>query len=63
MDAGEVTDAPKIRLGISRCLLGQPCLRPPHVPHERGTELVIEFIEKHWCPTILSDDLLQIHGK
>ena len=34
--------------------------RPPHVPHERGTELVVEFIEKHWCPTVLSDDLLQV---
>jgi len=37
--------------------------RPPHVPHERGTELVVEFIEKHWCPTILSDDLLQISNR
>jgi nicotinamidase-related amidase len=35
--------------------------RPPHVSHERGTELVIEHIEKHWCPSVLSDDLLKIH--
>ena len=34
--------------------------RPPHVPHERGTELVVEFIEKHWCPSALSDDLLKV---
>lgn len=31
---------------------------PPYVSHEAGTQLVIEFIEKHWCPTILSDDLI-----
>jgi len=30
----------------------------PFVTHERGTELVIEHIEKHWCPTITSDALL-----
>jgi len=29
----------------------------PHVSHFRGTELVIEHIEKHWCPTITSADL------
>jgi nicotinamidase-related amidase len=33
--------------------------RPPHVSHERGTGLVIEHIEKHWCPTVLSADLLK----
>lgn len=32
--------------------------RPPYVSHEAGTALVIGFIEKHWCPTISSDDLL-----
>jgi nicotinamidase-related amidase len=31
----------------------------PHVSHSRGTELVIEHIEKYWCPTILSSDLVQ----
>ena len=31
--------------------------QPPFVSHTRGTELVIEHIEKYWCPTILSDDL------
>jgi len=35
--------------------------RPPHVPHDRGTELVVEFIEKHWCPSVTSDDLLAVH--
>ena len=30
----------------------------PYVSHEEGTKLVIEHIEKHWCPTVLSEDLL-----
>jgi nicotinamidase-related amidase len=34
--------------------------QPPHVSHTRGTELVIEHIEKHWCPTVLSEDLLEV---
>lgn len=29
----------------------------PFVNHARGTELVIEHIEKYWCPTVLSADL------
>jgi len=32
--------------------------RSPYVSHERGTELVVEYIEKFWCPTVSSDDLL-----
>jgi nicotinamidase-related amidase len=32
-----------------------PALKPT-VSHFRGTELVIEHIEKHWCPTITSTD-------
>jgi nicotinamidase-related amidase len=32
---------------------------PPNVSHERGTELVIEHIEKYWCPTILSSDVVR----
>ncbi|MFB3882483.1 MAG: isochorismatase [Armatimonadota bacterium] len=32
--------------------------RSPFVSHDEGTRLVIEHIEKHWCPTVLSDDLL-----
>lgn len=34
----------------------------PHVSHERGTELVIEHIEKYWCPSVLSTDLAQAMG-
>lgn len=30
----------------------------PQVSHVRGTELVVEHIEKYWCPTITSSDLL-----
>ncbi len=30
----------------------------PLVPHVRGTELVVEHIEKHWCPTITSTEFL-----
>jgi hypothetical protein len=29
----------------------------PFVPHHRGTELVVEHIERHWCPTITSTAL------
>jgi nicotinamidase-related amidase len=31
---------------------------PPYVSHEEGTELVVGFIEKFWCPTVSSDQLL-----
>jgi nicotinamidase-related amidase len=34
--------------------------QPPYVSHARGTELVIEHIERHWCPTILGTDLTQV---
>ncbi len=30
----------------------------PFVTHERGTELVVEHIERHWCPTVESKALL-----
>jgi nicotinamidase-related amidase/type 1 glutamine amidotransferase len=30
----------------------------PFVSHFTGTDLVVEHIEKHWCPTIASTDLL-----
>src|SRR5262249_9390263 len=30
----------------------------PFVSHDEGTGLVIQHIEKHWCPSILSTDLL-----
>jgi len=32
---------------------------PPHVSHDAGTQLVIEYIEKYWCPTTASADLLR----
>ena len=31
--------------------------RPPGVDHFTGTDLVIEHVEKHWCPTFTSTDL------
>jgi nicotinamidase-related amidase len=31
---------------------------PPYVSHAEGTRLVIEYIEKFWCPTISSEDLI-----
>lgn len=33
---------------------------PPYVSHEEGTELVIGYIEKFWCPTVSSDQLLEV---
>ncbi len=30
----------------------------PFVTHKKGTELIIEFIEQNWCPTIESKSLL-----
>ena len=32
--------------------------KPPYVPHEEGTRLVVEYIEKFWCPTVSSEELL-----
>ena len=29
----------------------------PYVPHDRGTELVVEHIELYWCPSILGEEL------
>jgi len=31
----------------------------PFVSHDEGTELVIQHIEKHWCPTVLSKEFLK----
>jgi hypothetical protein len=31
--------------------------RPPGVSHFAGTELVIEHVEKYWCPTCSSADV------
>lgn len=34
--------------------------QPPYVSHTRGTEMVIEHIEKYWCPSILGEDLTRV---
>ena len=31
---------------------------PPYVSHDEGTQFVIGYIEKFWCPSVSSDDLL-----
>lgn len=36
--------------------------RPPYVSHEEGTRLVVEYIEKFWCPTALSGAVLRGDG-
>ena len=30
----------------------------PHVSHHAGTALVVEHVERHWCPSVLSSELL-----
>jgi len=30
---------------------------PPHVDHDRGTALVVEHIERYWCPSVAALDL------
>lgn len=37
----------------------------PFVPHDRGTDLVVAHVEKFWCPSILSGDILgdKAHAK
>lgn len=34
--------------------------QPPYVSHARGTELVVEHIERYWCPSIESRDLTRV---
>lgn len=31
--------------------------RPPYVSHDEGTQLVIGYIERFWCPTVASDEI------
>ena len=31
----------------------------PYVSHDQGTQLVIEYIERYWCPSTLGTDLAQ----
>jgi nicotinamidase-related amidase len=35
----------------------------PYVSHADGTELVIQHIEKYWCPTALSQDIMAAKAK
>jgi nicotinamidase-related amidase len=35
---------------------------PPYVSHDEGTRLVVEYIEKFWCPSVVSDDLVVRNG-
>ncbi|MCL4541643.1 MAG: isochorismatase [Chloroflexi bacterium] len=53
-----------VRWGISVALVRDltdamydPAL-PPYVSHAQGTELVISYIEKFWCPTVAGELLL-----
>jgi len=32
--------------------------QPPYVSHEEGTRLVVEYIEKFWCPSVTSDQIV-----
>ena len=32
--------------------------KAPYVSHDAGTQLVIEYIEKFWCPSLVSQDIL-----
>ena len=34
--------------------------QPPFVSHARGTEIVVEHIEKYLCPSIMSVDLTHV---
>lgn len=34
--------------------------QPPFVSHARGTEMVIEHIERYWCPSISGEDLAKV---
>jgi nicotinamidase-related amidase len=31
---------------------------PPRVPHEEGTEMVVQHIERYWGPSVLSGDIV-----
>jgi nicotinamidase-related amidase len=34
--------------------------QPPYVSHARGTEMVVEHVERYWCPSILGDALIRV---
>ncbi|MGD0500955.1 MAG: hypothetical protein ABSC23_21280 [Bryobacteraceae bacterium] len=54
------------RLGFNMVLVrdlsdsGYVSSRSPFVSHTRGSELIVEYIEAHWCPSILSEDLTRV---
>jgi nicotinamidase-related amidase len=55
-----------VRWGVNIALFGDLTdamynpARLPYVSHQEGTRLVVEYIEKFWCPTVHSGDLLAI---
>jgi hypothetical protein len=32
--------------------------KPPHVSHDDGVALLVRHIERYWCPSIVSSDLM-----
>jgi len=36
---------------------------PPKVSHDQGTRLMVEHIEKYWCASITSEDVISSLGK
>ncbi|MDB5056846.1 MAG: isochorismatase hydrolase [Chloroflexi bacterium] len=56
---------PMVRIGIDTVLIRDltdsmynPAKRP-YVSHETGTGLVVDYIEKFWCPTVTSAQVLE----
>jgi len=37
--------------------------KKPFVTHEKGTQLVVEYIERYWCPSCCSRDLFKLFAK
>jgi nicotinamidase-related amidase len=33
--------------------------KPPRVSHDKGTELVVAHVERYWCPTVVSTDIVR----
>lgn len=54
-----------VRLGVDVALIRDLTdamydpARPPYVSHEEGVRMVIECIEKFWCPTVTSAEVLE----
>ncbi len=54
---------PMVRWGVNIALVRDltdtmynPAM-PPYVSHDEGTRLVVAYIEKFWCPSVLSQDI------